>query len=313
MTSKECIKCNKELPIDMFEITKRCDKIYYRNKCKLCRLHEIHEQRKKRKEQIKLQLTHKTCTECSKNLDISKFNNKSLSKDGYDNICRECYKIVRCKYKQKQKIQTDNKTIYCVKCKLIKVNTEFRTNARSLTGYFKTCNNCWKPVEWNKDKQHIAEKKYVTNNPEKIREKNKRMSKLPQRIIRSRLQGRIRGALKSNNLRKNNKTIQYIGCDISYLKKWLEFQFTDGINWNNMRMWHIDHVTPCISFDLTNEKEQYICFNWQNLRPCLAAENLEKNDKIIHSIIKKQEELVSKFLKINPLPTQPGDRVEGAE
>ena len=42
-------------------------------------------------------------------------------------------------------------------------------------------------------------------------------------------------------------------------------------------------------------------------------ENLEKNDKIIHSIIKKQEELVSKFLKINPLPTHPGDRVEGAE
>ena len=51
-------------------------------------------------------MTSKECIKCSKNLDISKFNNKSLSKDGYDNICRECYKIVRRKYKQKQEIQT---------------------------------------------------------------------------------------------------------------------------------------------------------------------------------------------------------------
>ena len=45
----------------------------------------------------------------------------------------------------------------------------------------------------------------------------------------------------------------------------------------------------------------------------LSSRKFRKNDKIIHSIIKKQEELVSKFLKINPLPTHPGDRVEGAE
>ena len=82
---------------------------------------------------------------------------------------------------------------------------------------------------------------------------------------------------------------------------------------NNIGLWHIDHVTPCKSFDLIKEEEQKKCFNWQNLRPCLAIENLEKSSKIIQSLIDSHKQLVLKFLEINPLPTHPGNRVEGAE
>jgi len=308
---KDCNKCKENLPINMFEITKKNNKEYYRNKCKECRLQETHLQRKKLKEKDKIQSAYKICIKCSNNLEISKFNKQSLSKDGYNKICKECVKINRCKNKQKNK--SSDICIYCVKCKLIKSNHEFRTNNRSSTGYFKTCNTCWKPVEWNKEKQHAAEKKYVTNNPEKIREKNRRQSKIPQRIIKGRLRSRIKGLLLSKKLRKNNKTIQYIGCDIPYLKKWIEFQFTDDINWNDIGLWHIDHVTPCKCFDLTKEEEQIKCFNWQNLRPCLAIENLEKSSKIIQSLIDSHKQLVLKFLEINPLPTHPGNRVEGTE
>lgn len=189
----------------------------------------------------------------------------------------------------------------------------FRSNKKSTTGYFKTCNDCWKPKQWNSEKQKAAEKKYVSNNPEKMRAKWKKAGDNINRKIRDRLNHRIADAFKSLKTRKANKTTNYVGCSIDYLKKWFEFQFDETIGWFNYGDWHIDHVKPCSSFDLSNTEHQLICFNWQNLRPCLKEENMKKGDKILEHLIETQKDKVSEFLKINPLPTQPGDRVEGAE
>ena len=314
MTIKKCSKCNEELPIEMFEITCKKDKMYYRHKCKKCRLQETHEQREKRKKNNKVEITNKICIKCNETLDITHFYKQCLTIDGYNNQCKKCLKNERIKRNiTNTDIGSDNKDIYCKKCKIYKSTLEFRKTARSKTCYYNTCNSCWKPTIWNKEKQKQAELKYVKNNPDKIKEKNKKQSQKLERKIKGRIQGRIRDALKSVNTRKSNPTYKYLGCDIQYFKKWLEFQFTDNINWNNMNEWHIDHITPCIEYDLTNEEQQKICFNWQNLRPCLAKENLEKSNKIIQTLIDSQKQLVLKFLEINPLPTRPGDRVEGAE
>ena len=311
MNTKQCMKCSEELPINMFEKSINNDKISYRNKCKSCRLKELQIQREKRKQQPKIIIQSKICNNCKYDLDVSLFNKKSLSKDGYDNICRKCYKITRLKERKINRTALEEE-LYCIKCKTTKSNSEFRTTKRSSTGYYKTCNTCWKPTQWNKQKQMESEKKYRCNNPEKIKLKYKLQSQKPQRIIKSRLQHRIRGALKSNNIKKIYKTVDYLGCDIQYLRKWLEFQFTHKISWNNLNEWHIDHIIPCHLFDLTKEDEQQKCFNWQNLRPCLANENLEKSNKLNELLIENTKNLVSKFFEINPLPTQPGDRVEGA-
>ena len=75
--------------------------------------------------------------------------------------------------------------LYCVKCKNTKSNTDFKTNARSSTGYYKTCNSCWKPKQWNREKQIQSGKKYRDNNPEKLKLKYKLQSQKPQRIIMS--------------------------------------------------------------------------------------------------------------------------------
>ena len=46
------------------------------------------------------------------------------------------------------------------------------------------------------------------------------------------------------------------------------------MTFDNYGEWHIDHVKPCSSFDLTNEQEIYECFNWKNIRPCWKKLNL---------------------------------------
>jgi hypothetical protein len=185
----------------------------------------------------------------------------------------------------------------------------FRKAPRSSDGYYKTCNTCWKPIEWNKDKQKISEKKYRENNREKIKEKDN----LPKNKIRALLRRRIRLALFAQKTNKNNSTIQYLGCDINFFKKWMEFQFKDDMSWDNKSEWHIDHVIPCSSFNLQNNDEQLKCFHWSNLRPCSAKENIEKSDKILNDLISNHKNIIKEFLDANPLPTHPGDRGEGTE
>ena len=43
---------------------------------------------------------------------------------------------------------------------------------------------------------------------------------------------------------------------------------------------HIDHIRPCVSFDLTKESEKDICFHYTNLQLLWREDNLEKHDKL---------------------------------
>ena len=54
------------------------------------------------------------------------------------------------------------------------------------------------------------------------------------------------------------------------------------MTWNNygLRGWHIDHIRPCNSFkDFSKIETQRECFNYRNLQPLWACDNLLKSDK----------------------------------
>lgn len=88
---------------------------------------------------------------------------------------------------------------------------------------------------------------------------------------------RLRHALKAQGLKKNAKCIDLIGCDALTLKQHLEKQFDDKMNWDNYgTYWHIDHIRPCASFDLTKLEEQGKCFHYSNLQPLEAIANIKK-------------------------------------
>jgi len=121
-------------------------------------------------------------------------------------------------------------------------------------------------------------KKYYQDNKRKINQT--RQYKYNTNInfkIRCRLAIRIWDALKNNS--KSTKTIELLGCSLEFLKYHLESQFKPDMNWNNYSLygWHIDHIIPCASFDLSKEEEQRKCFHYTNLQPLWAKENWSKN------------------------------------
>ena len=62
---------------------------------------------------------------------------------------------------------------------------------------------------------------------------------------------------------------------------YLQGKFKEGMHWNNLGKWHIDHIRPCASFDLTDPEQQKQCFHYTNLQPLWAAENIRKGAKVI--------------------------------
>ena len=95
------------------------------------------------------------------------------------------------------------------------------------------------------------------------------------------LKARIKCALKLQSGRKAYKTAALLGCTLPEFKKWIASQFSGDMSWDNYayETWHLDHIRPCASFDLTDPAQQLVCFSWANQQPLPASENMSKSDE----------------------------------
>ncbi len=101
----------------------------------------------------------------------------------------------------------------------------------------------------------------------------------PQIRISESLRGRLRACIKNKKQSVSLKEI--VGCNYLYLKNHIESKFVDNMSWDNygVRGWHIDHIKPCSLFDLNDIEQQKQCFNYKNLQPMWARDNIIKSNK----------------------------------
>jgi hypothetical protein len=65
------------------------------------------------------------------------------------------------------------------------------------------------------------------------------------------------------------------GCTKAELLSHLEFQFKRGMTWDNYpEYWHVGHIRPVASYHLTLPGQAESAFNYKNLFPQVAAENI---------------------------------------
>jgi general stress protein 26 len=145
-------------------------------------------------------------------------------------------------------------------------------------------------INFKRRERRKTEKGKILNsiNSKKYREKNKRQltnkylerrRKDPNFKLLTILRVRIKDVLRGHS--KSNSTIKVVGCTIEELWKHLESTFKPGMTRENHGKWHVDHIIPCSSFDLSKPEEQAKCFHYTNLQALWAHENLSKGSKFV--------------------------------
>jgi hypothetical protein len=132
-----------------------------------------------------------------------------------------------------------------------------------------------------KNKQNIREKRIQKRDVLAYQARVKR--KNPSVRIRQNLSRRLNWFLCRDNLNKSHSIIDLIGINIKDFKLYLESKFTNRMSWDNYGQfgWHVDHVRPCASFDLTDVDQQKSCFHYTNLQPLWWKDNISKGSKIL--------------------------------
>mgnify|MGYP000579668229 CR=1 FL=1 len=73
--------------------------------------------------------------------------------------------------------------------------------------------------------------------------------------------------------------MDYLGCDIIFFNKWLNFTKTYYVFDNDSKL-HIDHFIPASKFDYKDKNSVKKAENWRNKRYLSAKDNLEKSAKL---------------------------------
>lgn len=275
------------MPLTLVVYTLYCDRFKLRENSKAVNLQIL----------IFYSMTLKICSSCKLEKDLFDFNKCKTNKDGYHYQCKSCRKIYNDKTKSNKK-EYNQKYYQENKDNILKVNKDYRDN--------------------NVETISIQRKIYRSLNKEKIQQKNKEYLPIRKEKIKLRRQIDLNFKLteilrsKIHKMLKGEKNYSsYIGCDIEHLKKWLEFQFDDKMNWDNLgSYWEIDHIIAINQFDFSKEENKYICFNWTNLQPLTREENRDKSDKLllhyyfnsiitIHRFIQKYKNYVIGYQNVN--------------
>ena len=169
----------------------------------------------------------------------------------------------------------------CVSCKQEKRARDFSRCAASKDGLHSYCKECAKIK--NREYRQKNRDYYLENKEQmdKYRQsyRNKRRKEDIGYKIRTNLRGRLWHAIKSGQ--KSGSAVRDLGCSIEELTQYLEPQFQPGMSWENYGEWHLDHLTPLSSFDLTDREQLLKACHYTNLQPLWKKDNLAKGDRII--------------------------------
>lgn len=286
--TKVCNVCEIDKPITEFYFRK--ERGAYRNNCKKCKplvgKAEI---------AIRMLSTTKVCKHCGEEKHISEYQKTGKGK-WLQPYCKPCdsnrkrnydlgnlskvaerrqsyYLSTRVLVTPEQKIESRIKCNEAIKKASREYNDKRRMSPEEKK--IRRAENAKRFRERHKEKilQKRREYNKVTGLQKKKEWQARMMSNVHFRLTKN-LRGRIYVALKKGI--KSDTTMNLLGCSIEQFKIHIEDQFTDGMTWGNMGVWHLDHKKPCAKFDLTKESDQRLCFHFTNIQPLWSVDNLRK-------------------------------------
>jgi hypothetical protein len=200
----------------------------------------------------------KTCAMCQEVKSFTSFSKDSKRKDKLNPYCKMCVKE---RY-EKNKVEI-----------LTKKRLYYSSNKENLLKKFKAY------YADNRSEMLTQKAEYYLANKERMQRYNAVYRKLRRSYdvnfkLQCNLRSRLNAALKKNF--KAGSSVTDLGCSIEELKVYLESKFQPGMSWENHGKWHLDHIKPLSSFDLTDEEQLKSAVHFSNLQPLWAKDNLKK-------------------------------------
>jgi len=191
----------------------------------------------------------------------------------------------------------------CKKCNIEKPLTEFFNRKDEKDGKHRYCKPCLKPLndQWYQDsKESRADyykvyrdqnkdyfNKYCTTHYHTKKELYREWNRTKYHTdlgfkLRHVTASRISQALKTYQILKKDRTIEYLGCTMDEYTQYLEQMFTSDMSWDNYgEYWEIDHIKPIDAFDLNDEAQLYEAFKYTNTQPLKKEDNREKSNRYL--------------------------------
>jgi hypothetical protein len=247
----------------------------------------------------------KKCTKCDEFKVLNDFHKRKDSGDGRRSNCIACSSSYnKERYDEKRDVILQKGKEYRKENKEHYNSGVRKRRAENKEGVKKTNRRCYVK---NAEKRKQSAKEYRMANPDKCKESCRSYSKThrntinvakhnyyhnvekhkPHIMIKKALRTRIKTAFKKIGLRKNCSATEHLGCSDEELKLHFENLFYDRFNgekmtWENHGTygWHIDHIKPLSSFDLTDPEQVKLACYYTNLQPLWAEDNLKKGDTL---------------------------------
>jgi hypothetical protein len=159
----------------------------------------------------------------------------------------------------------------CSKCKTLKEYVYFAIDTRYKCGRYPSCKSC---------KKQLQQEHYIKNKEEIVKKdiarKINKYHNDPLYKLKHQLRSRLRTALSREF--RSGLAIEHLGCSIEQFRCHLESKFKPGMTWDNNTIngWHIDHIKPLSSFDLSDPEQIKKAVHYVNLQPLWAKDNWSK-------------------------------------
>lgn len=139
------------------------------------------------------------------------------------------------------------------------------------------------------------QKRYREENPQKVKDTKRRSNQKNKKKLaqwfksrrQTNLQYRLRLTLRSRlyqalrGCQRRGSAVRDLGISIPEFKDYIESRFQRGMTWDNWGLWgwHLDHIKPLVSFDLTKRRQLLEACHYTNLRPLWATANMRRKRK----------------------------------
>ncbi len=243
---KFCKYCNQNKPLDDFNLQLTKEFPLFFNKCKICGGF------KGKPIFININGTElKKCSKCKEYKEYSNFGINKHKRKGIEGKCKICQLLHGRTYRENNKERLKENNRESRKRNVLKI----------------------------KERKKIYNEKPI--NKERLNRKRRERYKhdLNFKLLLN-LRGRMTVMLRGLN--KSDTTQNLLGCTIDEFKAYLSSQFDCNMNWDNYGIngWELEHILPCELFNLIDERQQRVCFNYKNLKPLWHDINRSKQDKL---------------------------------